>query len=249
MRTLEEIGGEKNTDKTQSLGYLQNYQQFFGPLRERPIKLLELGVLEGGSLLMWHDYFVNGQIVGLDVSPNPLSSTPDRIRFYQGSQGDTQLLDRIAAECAPDGFDVIIDDAAHIGVLSRTSYQALFNRHLRPGGIYVVEDWGTGYWHNWPDGAEYAADADRENAQGGGWKKIAEKIGAHLGLKPARRHYDADFHPHNFGMVGFVKELVDEVAWRDIAHPVRGTTKLSSRAKPTIRSMTVMHGQVFLEKE
>ena len=24
--------------------------------------------------------------------------------------------------------------------------------HLRPGGLYIIEDWGCGYWPAWPDG-------------------------------------------------------------------------------------------------
>ena len=91
---------------------------------------------------MWREYFADGLIVGLDLNANPFESMPDRVRFYQGSQDDRTLLDRVAAECAPDGFDVIIDDASHIGRLSRDSFNGLFERHLKPGGIYVIEDSG-----------------------------------------------------------------------------------------------------------
>ena len=52
-------------------------------------------------------------------------SIPDhsgRVRTYTGKQQDLALLDRIAGECAPDGFDVIIDDCSHIGVLTKKSF-------------------------------------------------------------------------------------------------------------------------------
>jgi hypothetical protein len=156
------------------------YEQLFAPLRDRPLRLLELGVDRGGSLKMWRDYFPSGSIVGLDAEE--ISLDEERIRVYRGLQQDTALLDRIGAECAPDGFDVIIDDASHIGELTRTSFWHLFTRWLAPGGIYAIEDWGTGYWRDWPDGS-----------------------------------------PSGSGMVGFLKELVDEVGVWDRTHPTRGT--------------------------
>jgi hypothetical protein len=38
-------------------------------------------------------------------------------------------------------------NSAEVGL----AFDTLFP-HIRPGGFYVVEDWGTGYWPNWPDG-------------------------------------------------------------------------------------------------
>lgn len=140
QQSLAEIGRKFDTDKTQSQGYIQNYERHLGHLRNMPVRLLEIGVLRGGSLLMWQEYFSQGLVVGLDLEPNPLAKMPDRVRFYQGSQGDGALLDKVAGECAPDGFDVVIDDAAHRGELSRASYRNMFVKHLKSGGIYVVED-------------------------------------------------------------------------------------------------------------
>ena len=147
IKTLAEIGREQDTDKTQSQGYIENYERHFGHLRNMPVQLLELGVWHGGSLLMWQEYFATGLVVGLDLQPNPLKEMPERVRFYQGSQDDGILLGHVARECAPDGFDIIIDDASHIGTLARTSFHNLFEKHLKSGGIYVIEDWGTGYWN------------------------------------------------------------------------------------------------------
>ena len=61
-------------------------------------------------------------------------------------------MSRVANETAPDGFDIIIDDASHIGEFTKRSFWYLFDHHLKPGGLYVIEDWLTGYVDNWPDG-------------------------------------------------------------------------------------------------
>src|SRR5215216_6191664 len=113
---------EYDTDKAVHTHYLRNYEEYFRPLLGRDIRLLELGVLKGGSLLLWRDYFERGVIVGLDLNSAQIEDPTGRIRLYQGGQQDTELLDRIARECAPEGFDVIIDDCSHVGELARVSF-------------------------------------------------------------------------------------------------------------------------------
>ena len=53
-----------DTDKAAHTHYLRNYEEYFRPLLERDIRLLELGVYHGGSLLLWRDYFARGLVVG-----------------------------------------------------------------------------------------------------------------------------------------------------------------------------------------
>jgi spermidine synthase len=52
----------------------------------------------------------------------------------------------VARKTAPEGFDIIIDDASHFGDLTKIAFWHLFDNHLKPSGLYVIEDWGTGYW-------------------------------------------------------------------------------------------------------
>ena len=251
QRTLAEIGRKLDTDKTQSLGYIENYECHFGHLRNMPVSLLELGVWHGGSLLMWQEYFSKGLVVGLDLLPNPLQQMPERVRFYQGSQDDRTLLDLVARECAPDGFDIIIDDASHVGTLTRASFRNLFEKHLKPGGFYVIEDWGTGYWNSWPDGMAYSMAPEKPADQFPGKIRLLERLARRLGWanrSPAtHRITDPDFAAHNFGMVGFVKELVDEVAWSDITFPDRGNGSLPRRPS-IIHEIKLSVGQVFVMK-
>jgi SAM-dependent methyltransferase len=190
-------------------GYYRVYEKKFAPLKNLPVKLLELGVAKGGSLKLWRDYFETGTIVGLDSEAMPQKDSANQLHIYKGKQEDITLLDTIRDECAPEGFDIIIDDASHLAEPTRTSFWHLLKHHLKPGGIYVIEDWGTGYWDYWPDGKAY------------------------------------DGTNHMAGMVGFVKELVDEVgsvdriAKNDPAH----------MAKPSlIASLEMRHGMVFVKK-
>lgn len=136
------------SDKPQS--FLDLYDQFFEPLRDKPVRLLELGIAGGGSLRYWADYFPQGTIWGLDLHPPPINHP--RIETIQADQGNIEVLDKLSRNAGP--WDIIIDDCSHLGHLTERSYDALFP-HLVPGGIYAIEDWGTGYWSDWPDGAAY----------------------------------------------------------------------------------------------
>ncbi|MDX1409304.1 MAG: hypothetical protein R3330_14255, partial [Saprospiraceae bacterium] len=83
--------------------YLSRYETRIGHMRLKPVRLLELGVFRGESITMWQQYFHNGVIAGLDYKKIEIDGDTDRIHLYQGMQQDTELLTRIAEECAPEG--------------------------------------------------------------------------------------------------------------------------------------------------
>src|SRR5947207_6783364 len=168
-----------DTDKIKHY-YLEVYDPVLAPWADKDVKLLEIGIHRGGSLKLWRDYFPRASITGIDLKL-PDGFMPERIQLFQGSQSDTRFLSEVAGKIAPDGFDIIIDDASHIGELSKTTFWHLFDHHLKPGGLYAIEDEGTGYFDDFPDG-----------------KKFDPKPST---LDP--------FPCHSYGMVGFVKELVD----------------------------------------
>jgi hypothetical protein len=213
-------------------GYVNVYGPILAPLRSKPIKLLELGVLAGESLRLWQEYFWNGTIVGLDLRPVTINDPMERIFVYQGAQQDTALLSRIAQERASDGFDIIIDDASHIADLTRISFWHLFDNHLKPGGLHVVEDWGTGYWSDWADGMTY-----RQHPF------FRERILSLLKFIRASRRIPS--YSHSFGMVGFIKELVDEMGAHDLT---RGLLTGKPKRQSKFRQVLVVPSMVFITK-
>jgi SAM-dependent methyltransferase len=130
------------------------YEPYFRPLATRPIRLLEVGLHKGVSLRVLATYFPKGTIVGVDITPPQADfSAFNNVIVEQADQRDAQALKSICERHAPEGFDIIIDDASHVGAWSRDLFLATFP-HLKPEGLYVVEDWGTAYMENWPDGAK-----------------------------------------------------------------------------------------------
>jgi hypothetical protein len=243
-----------NTDKGVMPHYLRIYEEFFEPLLDKDVRILELGIDRGGSLLLWRDYFAKGTIVGIDVRPVQIDDSTGRIHVYQGYQQDIELLDIIAHKEAPEGFDVIIDDCSHIGELTRISFWHLFENHLKPGGIYSIEDFCTGYLDSWIDGAsckpshytvlnsllyctwlivrspmgKIGAVANRAIAglsSSTAWISLRQHISPNIRESLNKRvselqrfqcdiyigglTYKRRFPSHDYGMVGFIKELVD----------------------------------------
>ncbi len=256
MLDLAHIASKYDTDKAVHTHYLRNYEHYFGGLREQEVRLLELGIKAGGSLLLWRDYFERGLIVGLDIDPVQLDDPTSRVRTYQGAQQDTALLDRIARDNAPAGFDIIIDDCAHIGVLARASFWHLFDHHLKSGGVYVIEDWGTGYWATWVDGVGYSP---RRQSFSPALYRLTRAVArlrqhhlvARLPLAASilsrlkATVLKAQYHSHDYGMVGFIKELVDELGMADITHPQFG---VAPQRQSKFREMRLAHSHLFIVK-
>ena len=166
--------------------YLREYDRLFRPLRLLPIRLLELGVHQGTSMILWRDYFPLATIVGLDGEVMPASFPADkRFHFVHGAQDDPALLDS-AVSLAGGPFDIIIDDCSHLGCHTARSFAHLFTKGLRPGGIYIIEDTCTAF------------------TSCGGWDGAPfdpPKIGL-PGMPQV-------FPSHQNGMVGLIKQLID----------------------------------------
>lgn len=146
---LAELSLRHGSDKWGLHYYTPHYERHFEPLRNRPIKIVELGIggygdpaAGGGSLRMWKRYFPRAMIYGVDVfGKEPLRE--QRIHTLQGDLTDPEFLASLGAELGP--IDIVIDDGSHNCPDVITAFRSLF-RHVRQGGLYVVEDLQTSYW-------------------------------------------------------------------------------------------------------
>jgi demethylmacrocin O-methyltransferase len=126
--------------------YLETYSKIFSSSKDDKISLFELGIWEGGSLLIWQDYFKNGTIVGLDLNIPDLSTyNTDRIEMFLGSQTDIKLLTVIGEKYKQ--FDIIIDDCSHISKNTKISFDCLLP-YVKSGGVYIIEDWQIDFHDN-----------------------------------------------------------------------------------------------------
>lgn len=124
--------------------YLDAYNTHLEPYKNHPVRLLEIGVNQGGSLQMWRSYFGDAAtLFGVDLNPDcaKLAEAPTQIRI--GSQADPEFLHSVIAEMGRP--DIVIDDGSHVAAHQHVSFKVLFPS-LNPGGLYVIEDLHTAYW-------------------------------------------------------------------------------------------------------
>jgi SAM-dependent methyltransferase len=115
---------------------------------EQPRRVVELGIREGGSTALLALAADPELFLAVDIeskAPPLLASLVDELPGVHMAFGLDQA-DRAGLTQFVDphgcGFDLVIDDASHVLDPTRVSFEVLFPR-LRPGGVYIIEDWAT----------------------------------------------------------------------------------------------------------
>jgi Methyltransferase domain len=148
MKTLVEIGHDHQCDKGDAQhshageSYFDTYERFFAPLRGEPINFLELGVRDGKSLRIWREYFEKANIIGVDINPQSAHQDTKGCEVHICSQDDAATLTTLSIE--EEGWDIVMDDASHLNVLTAESFKILW-KHVRPKGLYIIEDLRVSY--------------------------------------------------------------------------------------------------------
>lgn len=123
-----------NTDKIFLHGYFPFYMDIARELGPSA-RVCEIGVQKGESLRMWQSLFPMGPVTGVDIDVNN-AVFPPGVRKVLRFQDDPELA-------SLGSFDLIVDDASHNGILTRRTFDIMW-QCLSPGGFYVVEDWFIG---------------------------------------------------------------------------------------------------------
>ena len=121
-----------------------------------PRNVVELGVFKGGLVVAYNELLRPQKLVAVDVLPGAIENldryvrrpeTGGRVTVHLGvNQADHARLARICADdFRGEPIDIVVDDASHFLHETRESFRALFPR-LRPGGLYVIEDWAWAHW-------------------------------------------------------------------------------------------------------
>jgi hypothetical protein len=119
--------------------------------------IFELGIWDGGSTAFWFEYFRPDKLIAIDyldrvddpafqayVEDQNLSTKLKT--YWRTDQSDRERLRSIVADEFSTPLDLVIDDASHELHATRASFETLFPL-LRPGGMYLVEDWA---WEMFP---------------------------------------------------------------------------------------------------
>jgi hypothetical protein len=173
------------------LAYLNEYEHLFAAWRERPVRLLEIGIQNGGSLEIWSRYFPQAKVlVGCDIDPlcGRLTYDDPRICVVVGDASTDETAGRINAISAQ--WDIVIEDGSH---QSRHIVDAFarFFPHVVEGGVFVAEDLHCSYWREFEGGL-----ADPFSAISF-FKRLADLTNfEHWGVPVSRSDYLAGFAAH-----------------------------------------------------
>lgn len=138
----------------------------------RPRRMVELGIFKGGSAALLALLARPEKLSAFELERAPVPALEALIEqrslqeviacHYGVDQGDAAELSRLVdADHGEEPLDLVVDDASHLLRETRTAFEVLFPR-LRPGGVYLIEDWGWahfdealwqeggGYWHDRP---------------------------------------------------------------------------------------------------
>lgn len=162
--------------------YLAEYDRLFSSYRERPVRMLEIGIQNGGSLEIWSKYFLNAQaLIGCDINPDcaKLTYGDARIKVVVGDANTDATESVILGHSA--NFDLIIDDGSHTSSDIAKSFARYF-RHLNDGGLFVAEDLHCSYWEEFEGGLYYPYSSIAF------FKRLADVVNhEHWGIEKERR--------------------------------------------------------------
>jgi cephalosporin hydroxylase len=141
--------GWPTTDKGSFHDYLEAYytEEFANP--ERVMSVLEIGVQNGGSLILWHEWFTNAKIVGIDIMDACLNNYKEaslgrefpRIEIIIADGYDKSVVDTHK----DNSYDYIIDDGPH-SIESMKIAIELWMPKVKIGGKLIIEDVQSVEW-------------------------------------------------------------------------------------------------------
>ena len=126
------------SDKGTMHSYIEYYEKWFEPRRHDPVLLMEIGVMTGGSLLMWQQYFDDVLLTGIDLRSGFNQTLPFQKDIMCMWRWNVDSTDPVKVP-ALGKYDFVIDDGAHD---LESQIQTLKNywQFVAPGGTYFIED-------------------------------------------------------------------------------------------------------------
>ena len=125
------------------LNYFDVYDDLLNSFIDKEIIFVEIGVLNGGSLFMWRDYFgKKARIIGIDLNPDVKKFEKDGFEIFIGNQEDPNFWKSFFKKIGP--VDIVLDDGGHTNKQQIiTTEQCIDN--INDEGLFIVEDTHASY--------------------------------------------------------------------------------------------------------
>lgn len=136
------------TDKNTKHSYLPLYEKLLNPIHNSAKQILEIGIgnfnqKNGGSIMMWADFFEISHIHAVDILPKERIYdelfTNQRIQVYCESNAYNSEFVKEQFVDKNIKFDFVLDDGPH-SLESMVLCIELYHNLLTPNGILIIED-------------------------------------------------------------------------------------------------------------
>ncbi len=135
---LKQCAFGTKTDKDTNHSYLETYENHLGRIKSSAKSVLEIGVEEGGSLLMWKRYFETAKITGVDIATKAEQFCKDIcVNLIVENAYNVEFVEKLRKHYG--SFDLIVDDGPH-SLESMMFFLSNFSSLLTDDGILIVED-------------------------------------------------------------------------------------------------------------
>lgn len=139
---LEDCYDKHGCDKSSKHGYHMVYESYFD--KEKPLKILEVGIFKGESIKAHLDYLPNAELYGIDIferlQPSDVKVLEDkRVHWIKANSMEGDVSTLIKKSWGDIKFDIIIDDGAHWPKANLLTLKNLVP-FLKEDGHYFIED-------------------------------------------------------------------------------------------------------------
>jgi len=150
--SLEDLADNNRTDKNTTHSYLPLYQKLLVKKKETAKNVLEVGIQNGGSIKLWHDFFINANVYGLDI---------EHIDSKNINVTDIVNNEKIILHTSCDAynkeffynnflnknikFDFILDDGPHT-LQTMVEFIYYYSQLMTDDGILIIEDVQSWDW-------------------------------------------------------------------------------------------------------
>lgn len=134
--------------------YFPVYDSLLAEYRNKPITFIEVGILDGGSLFMWREFFGSqARIIGIEINPSAKVWEEHGFEIFIGSQSDPLFWSELFAKIGK--VDVLLDDGGHTFQQQIVTVESSLN-FIKPGGKIIVEDTYTSYQEEYGSPSRYS---------------------------------------------------------------------------------------------
>ena len=161
INLFKDTGFKSGSDKTTFHHYEHAYGQFLGPLRNKNLKFLEIGLGcdmkygPGRSIVLWKEYLPKASISILEFDAECAQRYVSQVnKMFYGDQSNFQVLTEVG-KFGP--YDVIVDDGGHTRNQQINSLIGLWP-FVKSKGFYIIEDIYTSFLPSFNDRWESSFD-------------------------------------------------------------------------------------------